>query len=96
MLGLSQIPSVVILAGMFIAIIIGRVHCFIPALIGAALTVVLVFFIVIKSPSPSSCFESGTARSLLILDSGARAYRVPRCELADHHSLRIWRSRIEG
>ncbi|MFH1031836.1 MAG: SLC13 family permease [Chloroflexota bacterium] len=48
---LSQILAIVIFAVMFIAIIVGKVHRVIPALIGAALVIVLVFLVAMKSPS---------------------------------------------
>ena len=47
---LVQIAAIVIFVGMFIAIMIGKVHRFIPALIGAGLTIVVVFAIGLKSP----------------------------------------------
>ncbi len=47
---LSQVLAIVIFAVMFIAIIIGKVHRFIPALLGAALTMIVVFLIILKSP----------------------------------------------
>jgi Na+/H+ antiporter NhaD/arsenite permease-like protein len=50
MLTLSQILAIAIFIGMFIAIIMGKVHRYIPALIGAALTIVVVFFIILKNP----------------------------------------------
>lgn len=50
MLILSQILAITIFIVMFIAIIIGKVHRFIPALLGAALTVTIVFLIVMRSP----------------------------------------------
>ena len=50
MLELSQILAVVIFLAMFIVIIIGRIRRYIPALIGAALTIILVFLIAMKSP----------------------------------------------
>jgi len=50
MLALSQILAIAIFIGMFIAIIIGKVHRFIPALIGAALTIVVIFFVILKNP----------------------------------------------
>ena len=50
MLELSQIIAITIFAVMFIAIVIGKVHRFIPALIGAALTLIIVFLIVMRSP----------------------------------------------
>jgi Na+/H+ antiporter NhaD/arsenite permease-like protein len=50
MLALSQILALIIFIAMFVAIIIGKVHRFIPALIGAALVIVVVFLIVQKDP----------------------------------------------
>ncbi len=50
MLVLSQILAIVIFVVMFVAIVIGKVHRFIPALIGAALTIVVVLLITLQSP----------------------------------------------
>jgi Na+/H+ antiporter NhaD/arsenite permease-like protein len=50
MLALSQILAIAIFILMFLAIIIGKVHRFIPALIGAGLTLVVVFLITMRSP----------------------------------------------
>jgi Na+/H+ antiporter NhaD/arsenite permease-like protein len=50
MLTLSQILAVAIFIIMFIAIIYGKVHRYIPALIGAALTLLIVFLLVMRSP----------------------------------------------
>lgn len=50
MLGFSQVLAVAIFLAMFIGIVIGKVHRFIPAIIGAALTVIFVFFIGMRSP----------------------------------------------
>ncbi len=50
MLALSQILAIAIFILMFLAIIIGKVHRFIPALIGAGLTLVVVFLITMQSP----------------------------------------------
>jgi Na+/H+ antiporter NhaD/arsenite permease-like protein len=50
MLALSQITALAIFVGVFISLITGRVHRFIPALIGAALTLVVVFLGIEKSP----------------------------------------------
>jgi Na+/H+ antiporter NhaD/arsenite permease-like protein len=49
MLALSQTLAIIIFLVMFIAIVSGKVHRYIPALIGAAL-VVIVVFLVMKSP----------------------------------------------
>ncbi len=50
MLTLSQILAIAIFLVMFAAIISGKVHRYIPALIGAALVVVIVFLAISKSP----------------------------------------------
>jgi Na+/H+ antiporter NhaD/arsenite permease-like protein len=50
MFTLSQILAIAIFVVMFGAIIYGRVHRYIPALIGAALTVLVVFLLVMRSP----------------------------------------------
>jgi Na+/H+ antiporter NhaD/arsenite permease-like protein len=50
MLTLSQILAIAIFVVMFIAIIVGKVHRFVPALIGAAFTLLIVFLLVMKSP----------------------------------------------
>jgi Na+/H+ antiporter NhaD/arsenite permease-like protein len=50
MLTLSQILATAIFVIMFAAIIYGKVHRYIPALIGAALTVGVVFLLVMRSP----------------------------------------------
>lgn len=51
MLTLAQILAIAIFVGMMVNVIIGKVHRYIPALIGAALTIVVVFFIVLRDPS---------------------------------------------
>ncbi|MBI2287585.1 MAG: anion permease [Chloroflexi bacterium] len=50
MLEMSQVFALAIFIGMFIAIVIGKVHRFIPALIGAGLTLIVVFLLILKSP----------------------------------------------
>jgi Na+/H+ antiporter NhaD/arsenite permease-like protein len=50
MLELSQILAIVIFIVMFVAIVIGKVHRFIPALIGAALVIVIVLLVIMRSP----------------------------------------------
>jgi Na+/H+ antiporter NhaD/arsenite permease-like protein len=47
---LSQILAIVIFVGMFVVLIIGKVHRYIPALVGAAATVIIVFLVVMHSP----------------------------------------------
>jgi Na+/H+ antiporter NhaD/arsenite permease-like protein len=59
MLTPGQIASIAIFAGVFIALITGRVHRFIPALIGGALTLLVVFVGIERNP--------GTALSALDL-----------------------------
>ena len=50
MLAISQILAIAIFLIMFVAIVIGKVHRFIPALIGAALVIIVVFLVIMKSP----------------------------------------------
>jgi len=47
---LSQILAIAIFVAMFVAIIVGKVHRFIPALIGAGLTLTIVLLIIMQSP----------------------------------------------
>ncbi len=47
---IAQILAIVIFLIMFIAIMTGKVHRFIPALIGAALTCIIVFCLVMRDP----------------------------------------------
>ncbi|MCJ7744056.1 MAG: hypothetical protein MUO99_05800, partial [Dehalococcoidales bacterium] len=54
MLDLSQILALTIFALLFITIVIGKVHRFIPALIGAGLTLVVVFLLVMRKPEAIS------------------------------------------
>lgn len=51
MTGLSQILATTIFLAMFAAIISGRTHRYIPALIGAVLTISVVFLLIMKSPA---------------------------------------------
>ena len=50
MLTLSQILAIAIFLIMFVVITIGKVHRYIPALIGGGLVVVIVFLGVMQSP----------------------------------------------
>ncbi|MFC2021204.1 SLC13 family permease [Chloroflexota bacterium] len=50
MLELSQILAIVIFVIMFIAIVSGKIHRYIPALLGAALVIIVVFIAIMKSP----------------------------------------------
>ena len=47
---LGQILAIAVFVVMFIAIVSGKLHRYIPALIGAALTIIIVFLITLKSP----------------------------------------------
>lgn len=47
---LSQILAIVVFVVMFIAIVSGKMHRYIPAIVGAALTIIIVFLITLKSP----------------------------------------------
>lgn len=47
----AQIAAVVIFLAMFAAIVSGKTHRYIPALTGAALTIVIVFLLIMKSPT---------------------------------------------
>jgi len=79
-LTLSQILAITIFIVMFVAIIVGRVHRFIPALIGAALTLVIVFLIVMKSP--------GAVLSVLNLEQlGQLRFWVPGQEPLISHGV---------
>ena len=49
-MSIEQILAIIIFAGMFIAIMRGKIHRFIPALIGAALTAVLILTLVDNGP----------------------------------------------
>ena len=51
MLELSQTLAIAIFAVMFIAIVTGKIHRYIPALVGAALVIIIVFICVMKSPA---------------------------------------------
>ena len=46
---LGQILAIAIFVAMFIAIVVGKVHRYIPAIIGAALTIIIVFLITLQS-----------------------------------------------
>jgi Na+/H+ antiporter NhaD/arsenite permease-like protein len=50
MVSLSQILAIVIFALMFAVVISGRIHRYIPVIIGAALMILVVFLITMKSP----------------------------------------------
>jgi len=48
---LAQFLAIAIFVWMLINVIVGRVHRYVPALIGAALTIVIVFVVVLREPS---------------------------------------------
>ena len=80
MLTLSQILAIAIFIAMFVAIIVGKVHRFIPALMGAGLTLVVVFLIVMRSP--------GTVYYVLNLEElGKVAFWVPGGEGLVSHGV---------
>lgn len=54
MLDLSQIAALVIFVVMFIAIVSDKWHRYIPALFGAALTIIVVFLLIMRSPGAIS------------------------------------------
>jgi len=79
-LTLSQILAIAIFIAMFVAIIVGKVHRFIPALMGAGLTLVVVFLIVMRSP--------GTVYYVLNLEElGKVAFWVPGGEGLVSHGV---------
>jgi Na+/H+ antiporter NhaD/arsenite permease-like protein len=49
-LSIDQIAAIIIFLLTFIAIISGKLHRYIPAMIGALFTIVIVFFIILRSP----------------------------------------------
>jgi Na+/H+ antiporter NhaD/arsenite permease-like protein len=77
---LGQILAIVIFLALFVAIIMGRVHRFIPALIGAGLTLLVVFLIVMRSP--------GTVYYVLGLEQlGQLRFWVPGQEAVITHGV---------
>ena len=48
---ISQILAIIVFVAMFVTIIMGKVHRYIPALIGGLLTIVVVLLISLQSPS---------------------------------------------
>ena len=51
MIELSQILAIIISAIMFVAIVSGKIHRYIPTLVGAALVIIVVFLGIMKSPA---------------------------------------------
>ncbi len=80
MLALSQILAITIFIAMFVAIIVGKVHRFIPALIGAGLTLAIVLLIIMQSP--------GAVLSVLNLEQlGQLRFWVPGHEPIISHGI---------
>jgi Na+/H+ antiporter NhaD/arsenite permease-like protein len=80
MLILSQILAIAIFIVMFIAIIAGKVHRFIPALLGAAFTITVVFLVIMKSP--------GAVFSVLNLQQlGQLSFWIPGQEHIESHGV---------
>ena len=80
MLILSQILAIAIFIVMFIAIIAGKVHRFIPALLGAAFTITVVFLVIMKSP--------GAVFSVLNLQQlGQLNFWIPGQEHIESHGV---------
>ncbi|MBI4304364.1 MAG: ArsB/NhaD family transporter [Chloroflexi bacterium] len=76
----AQILSAVIFLVMFIAIIIGKVHRFVPALVGGALTILLVFLITERSP--------GMAYNVLNLSQlGQYKFWIPGHDPLESHGI---------
>src|SRR3990170_6843121 len=77
---LSQSLAAAIFLVMFIAIIVGKVHRYIPALIGAALTIVIVFLLAEKS--------AGMAYNVLNLEQlGQYKFWIPGHEPLESHGV---------
>ena len=80
MLTLSQILAIAIFIAMFVTIISGKVHRFVPALIGAGLTIIVVLLIVLKSPQAVS--------SVLNLEQlGQLKFWIPGQEHIESHGV---------
>lgn len=86
MLTLPQVLAIAIFIGILVVIIIGKVHRYIPALIGAAATFIVVFFIILKSP--------GMALHVLNLGQlGQFSFWIPRQEHIESYGIN-WQSII--
>ena len=80
MLTLPQVLAIAIFIGILVVIIIGKVHRYIPALIGAAVTFIVIFFIILKSP--------GTAIHVLNLGQlGQFSFWIPGQEHIEPHGV---------
>jgi Na+/H+ antiporter NhaD/arsenite permease-like protein len=86
MLTLPQVLAIAIFIGILVALIIGKVHRYIPALIGAAVTFIVIFFIILKSP--------GTALHVLNLGQlGQFSFWIPRQAHIESYGIN-WQSII--
>jgi len=80
MLTLPQVLAIAIFMGILVVFIIGKVHRYIPALIGAAVTFIVIFFIILKSP--------GTALHVLNLGQlGQFSFWIPRQAHIEPHGV---------
>ncbi len=77
---LAQILAIVIFVAMFITIISGKVHRFIPALIGAALIFVIIFFGILQS-------TEGVYHVLNLEQLGQLKFWVPGHEHIESHGV---------
>jgi Na+/H+ antiporter NhaD/arsenite permease-like protein len=83
---LSQVLSIIIFVAMFIAIVTGKVHRFIPALIGAALMVAVVMLIILKSPQ-------AVLNVLNLAELGRVNFWIPGKEHVESHGVN-WQTLI--
>lgn len=80
MFTLGQILAIVIFLAMFVAIMVGKVHRYIPAVIGAALTVVVVFLLTMRSTEAIT--------SVLNLEQlGQLKFWIPGAEHIESHGV---------
>jgi Na+/H+ antiporter NhaD/arsenite permease-like protein len=80
MLELNQVLAIAIFAIMFITIVSGKIHRYIPALVGAALVIIVVFISVMKSPE--------TVFSVLNLGQlGQFRFWIPGHEQVESHGV---------
>ncbi len=80
MFTLGQILAIVIFLAMFLAIMIGKVHRYIPAVIGAALTVVIVLLLTMRS-------TEAAFRVLNLAQLGQFTFWVPGEEHIESHGV---------
>lgn len=80
MLMLSQVLAIAIFVAMFITIIVGPVHRFIPAIIGAALTIVVVFLITLQS-------SEAMVNVLNLQQLGQQSFWIPGEQPVESHGV---------